>query len=116
MTFHDACKIQRRGGHIKEPRELLNIIAHESFKEMSPNREEAVCCGGGGGVIAIKEADPIRYAAFELKIDQMKNVGAKTVVMSCSNCRLQYTDCVQHFNLDVKVNGLSQMVADAIQE
>jgi Fe-S oxidoreductase len=116
LTFHDACKIQRRGGHIKEPREILNIIAPTSFKEMTPNKEESVCCGGGGGVIAIKEADPIRYAAFELKIDQMKKVGAKTVVMSCSNCRLQFTDCVQHFNLDVKVAGLSQMVADALVE
>jgi Fe-S oxidoreductase len=116
LTFHDACKIQRRGGHIKEPREILNIIAPGSFKEMTPNKEESVCCGGGGGVIAIKEADPIRYAAFELKIEQMRKVGAKTVVMSCSNCRLQYTDCVQHFNLDVKVAGLSQMVADALVE
>lgn len=116
LTFHDACKIQRRGGHIKEPREILKILAPDAFTEMSPNREQSVCCGGGGGVIAIKEADPIRYAAFELKIDQMREVGAKTVVMSCSNCRLQFTDCVQHFNLDVKVAGLSQMVADALVE
>lgn len=116
ITFHDACKIQRRGGHINEPREILHVIAPDSFKEMSPNREESVCCGGGGGVIAIKEADPIRYAAFELKIDQMRRVSAKTVVMSCSNCRLQFTDCVQHFNLDVKVAGLCQMVADALVE
>jgi Fe-S oxidoreductase len=116
ITFHDACKIQRRGGHIKEPREILNILAPGSFREMSPNREKAVCCGGGGGVIAIKEADTNRYAAFELKIEQMRQVGAKTVVMSCSNCRLQFTDCGQHFNLDVKVAGLSQMVADALEK
>ena len=116
ITFHDACKIQRRGGHIQEPRDILNILAPNSFKEMTPNREEAICCGGGGGVIAIKEADPLRYKAFELKIDQMNKVGAKTVVMACSNCRLQFTDCVQHFNLDVKVAGLSQMVADAMVE
>jgi Fe-S oxidoreductase len=116
ITFHDACKIQRRGGHIQEPRDVLNVIAKSKFKEMTPNREESVCCGGGGGVIAIKEADPVRYAAFELKIDQMRKAGAETVVMSCSNCRLQFTDCVQHFNLDVKVAGLSQMVADSLVE
>jgi Fe-S oxidoreductase len=116
LTFHDACKIQRRGGHIQEPREILNILAPNAFHEMTPNKEESVCCGGGGGVIAIKEADPVRYAAFELKIDQVKKSGAKTVVMSCSNCRLQFTDCVQHFNLDWKVTGLSQMVADALVE
>ncbi len=116
ITFHDACKIQRRGGHIKEPREVLNILAPDKFKEMSPNREEAVCCGGGGGVIAIKEADANRYAAFELKIDQMNKVGAETVVMSCSNCRLQFVDCVQHFDLGVKVAGFSQLVSDALVE
>jgi len=116
ITFHDACKIQRRGGHIREPREILGILAPHAFKEMSPNKEESVCCGGGGGVIAIKEADPVRYAAFELKIKQMQKAGAKTVVMSCSNCRLQFVDCVQHFDLDVEVAGLSQMVADALEE
>jgi Fe-S oxidoreductase len=116
ITFHDACKIQRKGGHIREPREILKILAPESFKEMTPNREEAVCCGGGGGVIAIKAADPIRYAAFGLKIDQVNAVGAKTVTMSCSNCRLQYTDSVEHFKLDWNITGLAQMVADALVE
>jgi Fe-S oxidoreductase len=116
ITFHDACKIQRRGSHIQEPRTILNILAPKSFKEMTPNREQAICCGGGGGVIAIKDADPIRYAAFELKIEQVNRVGAKTVAMVCSNCRLQFTDCVQHFDLDWKVVGLSQLVADALVE
>jgi hypothetical protein len=36
--------------------------------------------------------------------------------MSCSNCRLQFTDCVDHFKLDWKVTGLAQMVADALVE
>jgi Fe-S oxidoreductase len=116
LTFHDACKIQRRGGHIEEPRRILNILAPESFVEMTPNREGAICCGGGGGVIAIKEADPLRFKVFELKVDQARQVGAGTVVMACSNCRLQFTDGVQHFGLDLKVRGLSQMVADALVE
>jgi Fe-S oxidoreductase len=116
ITFHDACKIQRKGGHIKEPREILAILAPQSFKELTPNKEEAICCGGGGGVIAIKDADPIRYDAFKLKIDQVNAVGAKTVTMTCSNCRLQFTDCVDHFKLDWNVTGLAQMVADALEE
>lgn len=116
ITFHDACKIQRKGGHIQEPRDILQILAPHTFKEMSPNREEAICCGGGGGVIAIKEADPQRYAVFALKLDQIKKVGADTVAMACSNCRLQFTDGVQHFNSDVKVASLSQLVADALAD
>jgi Fe-S oxidoreductase len=116
ITFHDACKIQRKGGHIQEPRDILKVIAPNSFKEMTPNREESVCCGGGGGVIAVKAADETRYAAFGLKIDQVNKVGAKTVTMTCSNCRLQFTDGVEHFKLDWKVTGLAQMVADALVE
>lgn len=116
LTLHDACKIQRKGGYIQEPRDILNIIAPKSFKEMTPNQEEAICCGGGGGVIAIKAADPIRYDVFTLKIDQVNKIGANMVTMTCSNCRLQFTDCMDHFKLDWKITGLAQMVADAMVE
>lgn len=114
ITFHDACKIQRKGGHIREPREILNILAPHAFKEMSPNKEQGICCGAGGGVISIGQADANRYAAFELKVDQMKQVGATDVAMACSNCRLQFVDSIQHFGLDVKVHGLSELVAGAL--
>jgi len=115
ITFHDSCKIQRRGGHIKEPREILRWLAPQAFKEMTPNKEQALCCGGGGGVISIQEADPLRFAVFGLKIDQMKAIGATAVTMVCSNCRLQFTDGVAHFQSDVKVRGLSEMVAKALE-
>jgi Fe-S oxidoreductase len=116
VTYHDACKIQRRGGMVEEPREVLKILAGDRFVEMVPNREANLCCGAGGGVIAIKDADRLRFEAFELKIDQIQKTRADTVVMSCSNCRLQFVDGVQHFNLDWKVTGLAQVVADALVE
>jgi len=115
ITFHDSCKIQRRGGIIKEPREILKWLAPRSFKEMTPNKEQALCCGGGGGVISIQEADPLRFAVFGMKVDQMKEIGAKSVCMVCSNCRLQFTEGVAHFNSDVKVRGLSEMVSQALE-
>ncbi|MCI0443752.1 (Fe-S)-binding protein, partial [bacterium] len=116
ITFHDACKIQRRGSHIQEPREILKILAPNSFKEMTPNKEQAICCGGGGGVITIKEADANRYAVFGLKMEQLRKIGADTVTMTCSNCRLQFTDSVEHFRLNLKVRGMCQMVAEALEE
>ena len=116
ITFHDACKIQRLGGIFDPPRTALHTLAGDNFIEMTPNREEAWCCGGGGGVIAIKEADTVRRAAFGLKIDQINATGAKQVVMTCSNCRLQFADCVDHFALDWKVSGLAQIVAENMVE
>ncbi|MEI7771024.1 MAG: (Fe-S)-binding protein [Chloroflexales bacterium] len=116
ITFHDACKIQRRGGHIEEPRRILKILAPTAFKELERNREQSVCCGGGGGVIAIKEADPLRYKVFEIKIRQMEEVGATRVAMTCANCRLQFVESLQHFGSPIKAVGLSHMVAEALVE
>ncbi|MFN2179641.1 MAG: (Fe-S)-binding protein [Candidatus Promineifilaceae bacterium] len=116
VTFHDACKIQRLGGHIAEPRQILKILAPNNFKELTPNSEQAICCGGGGGVIAIKDADDLRFAAFGLKVKQINDIGADTVAMSCSNCRLQFLDGKEHYNQDWNVLGLAQMVADAMEE
>ncbi len=115
ITFHDSCKIQRRGGHIKEPRELLAWLAPKAFTEMTPNKEQALCCGGGGGVISIQEADPLRFAAFGQKIDQMRANGAKSVCMVCSNCRLQFVEGAAHFKADIRVQGLTDMVAQALE-
>jgi len=114
ITFHDACKIQRRGGCIEEPRQILKILAPRSFREMSPNKEAATCCGAGGGVGAIKAADEHRYAVFELKLNQIREIEADTVVMACANCRVQFLDGVAHFNSDLKVRGLSRMIAEAL--
>ncbi|MBK9715012.1 MAG: hypothetical protein IPO81_27560 [Kouleothrix sp.] len=59
--------------------------------------------------------DPLQgLRAKEIK--QPQDVGAPPVTMTCANCRLQFTDCVTHFGLDVQVKGLSAMVADALIE
>jgi len=116
ITYHDSCKIQRIGGNFDAPREILNIIAPSSFVEMNLNREEAFCCGGGGGVRAIPDAYDIRMEAFGLKAAQMREVHATDVVMSCSNCRLQFNDGFEHFHIEGNIKGLVEMVAEAMIE
>ncbi len=116
ITYHDACKIQRIGGNFDAPREILNIIAPGSFVEMNLNREESFCCGGGGGVRAIPDAFDLRMEAFSLKAAQMREVDATDVVMSCSNCRLQFQDGFEHFRMSGNVKGLVEMVAEAMIE
>ncbi|HEK85132.1 MAG: (Fe-S)-binding protein [Candidatus Saccharicenans sp.] len=114
ITFHDSCKIQRLGGLIKQPREVLKVLAPKNFKEMTPNKEQAMCCGGGGGVISIKEAEANRYAVFEMKMEQMQDIKAEAVCMVCSNCRLQFVDSLAHFNSTIKVHSLAELVSKAL--
>ncbi|MEZ4519322.1 MAG: (Fe-S)-binding protein [Chloroflexota bacterium] len=115
-TFHDSCKIQRMGGIMDEPRLVLKQMAGDSFHEMLPNREQAICCGGGGGVRAIPEAFDTRMAAFELKVKQVENADADVVVTTCSNCRLQFMEGFKHYGLDKQVSGLAELMAQAIIE
>jgi Fe-S oxidoreductase len=49
-------------------------------------------------------------------MQQAADVGAETVVMACSNCRLQFLDCAEHFDWDMKIRGLSHLVAEAMEE
>jgi Fe-S oxidoreductase len=114
ITFHDSCKIQRLGGLIKQPREVLRALAPNNFREMTPNKEQSMCCGGGGGVISIKEADPNRFAVFEMKLEQMQDIQAKSVCMVCSNCRLQFVESLAHFNSTIKVHSLAELVSKAL--
>ncbi len=114
ISYHDACKIQRIGGNFDSPREILQIIAPQSFVEMNLNREQSFCCGGGGGVRAIPDAYELRMEAFGIKAAQLREVGASDVVMSCSNCRLQFQDGYQHYHIEGEVKGLVEMVAEAL--
>lgn len=115
ITYHDSCKIQRLGGYLDDPRDLLATLAPNSFVEMTPNREQSICCGGGGGVNSISAADANRRAVFRLKVDQLQATEAKTVVMSCSNCRVNFSDGIDQYGVPVQIKGLAGLVADNLQ-
>ncbi len=116
LTFHDSCKIQRTGGIMEEPRTLINHLAPKSFVELPNNRNNAICCGGGGGIRGIPSARPTVYAAFGLKVRDVKAVNADAVITTCSNCRVQFNDGFRHYGMTEEVYGLVNMVAAALIE
>lgn len=116
LTFHDSCKIQRTGGIMEEPRLIINHLAPKSFVEMPNNRTNAICCGGGGGIRGIPDARPNVYAAFGLKVKDVKAINADGVITTCSNCRVQFNDGFRHYGMSEEVYGLVGMVAAALIE
>ena len=66
VTYHDSCNLARNGGLIEEPRYVLSRITTD-FREMTPNKAEAICCGGGGGLVALAEYADRRIAAGKPK-------------------------------------------------
>jgi Fe-S oxidoreductase len=114
ITYHDSCNLARNGGLIEEPRYVLKKIATD-FREMTPNKAEALCCGGGGGLVALAEYAERRLAAGKPKADQIKHTGARVVVAACENCRLQIGDLNEHYNLNVHITALTDLVVRAMR-
>lgn len=114
VTYHDSCNLARNGGLIEEPRYVLGKISAD-FREMTPNKAEAICCGGGGGLVALAEYAGRRIAAGKPKAEQIKQSGARLVVAACENCRLQIGDLNEHYNLNVKITALTDLVVRAMR-
>ena len=113
VTYHDSCNLGRNGGLIEEPRLVLRA-AVKDFRELYPNREESYCCGGGSGMVAVSEWEERRMQAGMPKANQIKATGAKIVVASCDNCRIQLGELDERYNLGVKVTGLADLVVNAV--
>ena len=115
ITYHDPCQISRRGGATEAARYLLQDFAQD-FREMTPTGNLNWCCGGGGGVQAIARAAELRHKVFKIKIDQVEQTGAKTMVSSCSNCRLTMDESKAHWKWEGGLASLVEIVADHLVE
>jgi Fe-S oxidoreductase/ActR/RegA family two-component response regulator len=113
VTFHDSCNNARSCGLYEEPRELLNLVVTD-FREMHPNRAENYCCTGGGGAMSMSEYTPRRLKSAKIKADQLKATGAEVVVTSCHNCVDGLTDLIRHYELDMEVTQLVNLVSTAL--
>lgn len=113
VTFHDSCNVARSGDLVDEPRWILERTCSD-FREMYPNRTENFCCTGGSGLLSMAEYKPLRMEVAELKAEQLKATGAKLVCTICHNCVDGLTDVIKHYELDMKVVQIIELVANAL--
>lgn len=114
LTYHDPCQIARRGGVIEQPRKLLNSIA-DNFHEMTETGKMNWCCAGGGGVSANDRAEEVKLKAFRVKKRQLEELEVSTLVTSCANCRITLEEGLEHYNMNVEVVGLAELVAEYLE-
>jgi len=113
ITFHDSCNIARSGDLTEEPRWLLQRLCTD-FREMHPNRADNFCCTGGGGALSMVEYKPLRMEVAKIKADQLAATGAKIVCTICHNCIDGLTDVIKHYQLDMKVVQILELVENAL--
>jgi len=111
LTYHDPCKLGRRGGVIHEPREIMHDLSSD-YREMKPSGVANWCCGGGGGVVLLESARDLQLASFKIKMEQVEETGADGVVMSCAFCHHTFDSSAKHFEWDTKIVDMVQMVAE----
>ncbi len=115
LTYHDPCQIARKGGVVRQPRNLLNGIA-SNFVEMDETGEMNWCCGGGGGVSANERADELKLTAFNRKKSQLQALNVETLVTACANCRLTLEEGLEENEMDIPIVGLTEMLAEYLVE
>ncbi len=115
LSFHDPCQITRRGGVIQQQRNLMQMVA-ANFVELPDAGEYNWCCGGGGGVSANEAADELRLAAFKKKKAQLEAVKPDRLVTACAVCRTTLEEGLEHYQMDLPVLGLTELIAGHLVE
>jgi Fe-S oxidoreductase len=114
VTYHDPCQIARNAGVMDEPRYILQHLT-DDFREMTPEPKYNWCCGGGGGLVALgEETLDFRMKSSRIKADQVKDTGATILATACENCHTQLSNLNDHYKMEMQVEFLSSLVADAL--
>jgi Fe-S oxidoreductase len=112
VTYHDPCNMARGAGLIEEPREILRAVV-EDFREMNPNRERSFCCGGGGGLLT-EELMGFRMKVGRPKAESVRATDARVLVAPCAICKAQLSLVMDHYQLEVRVSGVMDLVGKAM--
>ena len=81
ITYHDPCRLNKRKGIWKEPREILRAIPGLDFNDVDRVTQWSYCSGGGGGLPVEK---PELTAAIRAdRLDKAAALEVDTLVSAC---------------------------------
>ena len=111
VTYHDACRLNKRKGIYKSPREILRAIPGLDFKDVDHVTQWSYCSGAGGGMrierpeIADEIAKRRMERAAELEVD--------TLVSACVWSERPLSEQGAGRDRAIEVRDLMEIVADA---
>ncbi|MFC2036165.1 (Fe-S)-binding protein [Chloroflexota bacterium] len=128
ITLHDPCNLVRLIGIVEPQRNILRHIT-PGFREMNPNGLYNYCCGGGSGFAIMSGMNIPDWKlgiSGRMKVKQFLDVFQdiidpqipKFVCAPCSNCKGQFRDLIDYYNLEELCNihytGLVELVVNAM--
>ena len=117
-TFHDSCNPSRGMGLLDEPRYVIRNVCN-SFYDMPENtiREQTFCCGSGSGLNAGEDME-LRMRGGLPRANAVKYVhekhGVNMLSTICAIDRAALTDLMNYWVPGVGVNGVHEMVGNAL--
>jgi Fe-S oxidoreductase len=128
ITLHDPCNMVRLLGIVEPQRRILRAIAPQ-FREMAQHGTENYCCGGGSGFAIMSPMNLIDWklgVSGRMKVKQIldafqpdiRQANTKFVCAPCSNCKGQFRDLIQYYELEKRANihytGLVELIVNAM--
>ena len=101
VTYHDPCRLNKRKGVHKAPRELLRAVPGITFHDVDRVTQWSYCSGGGGGLPI--EKPEITEEISRRRVDKAKRVDASidTLVSACPWSERPLSKAGAEANLDV---------------
>jgi Fe-S oxidoreductase len=115
VAWHDPCKVGRVGGSMQEPRDVIEALGLD-LHETESHGPTNLCCGGGAGVFLINRASDLRHKAFQVKQAEIDDTGAKSMIVSCGSCRLNFENGKHRSNWDMHIDSLVELVGENLDE
>lgn len=81
ITYHDPCRLNKRKGVWREPREILRAIPGLTFHDVDRVTQWSYCSGGGGGLPVEKPELTAKISARRL--EQAAELEVDTLVSAC---------------------------------
>jgi Fe-S oxidoreductase len=111
-TVQDPCNIIRNGGLAEKNRRLAEMLS-EDFRPLKYQGNYNYCCAGGGGAMPMGgEMKKHRLQAGKIKADQIKETGAKVILVPCHNCIDQIRDLIKEYELGVKAIHFKEAITE----
>jgi Fe-S oxidoreductase len=86
----------------------------EDFRPMKYQGNYNYCCGGGGGAMPMGgEMRKYRLASGKVKADQIRETGAKIILVPCHNCIDQIRDLIKEHKIEgVKAVHFKEVISE----
>ncbi|MFI7703903.1 (Fe-S)-binding protein [Nonomuraea sp. NPDC049480] len=110
VTYHDPCRLNKRKGVWREPREILEAIPGLTFHDVDRVTQWSYCSGGGGGLPV--EKPELTAKISEHRVGKAAELGVDTLVSACPWSERPLSEAGRARSIDVV--DLHELLAESL--